>query len=239
MEDCVISMFEHSADLIAKPIFKRILAGPQMLLRATEDIDLLVHALVDGIVDESASVIECYQEQLVRFVVASSTWYANVIQAELEREVLYSPKREHTRELHLFVSDCSLLKRTLAPVITIVNDFRANLQNLLVSRAVASSVPDSARGSDNTESSSVRKIAKQSTSSRSGYWVSIQSILLTCANPTLADVSDHIQSNSDSLDSMGSLAEGLISMIFNTLSSRQNDIMEALTITTIVFLPLT
>lgn len=59
-------MFEHSADLIAKPILKRIKAGPTTLLRSTEDIDLLVHALVDGIVDNGEAVIEKYQEHLVK-----------------------------------------------------------------------------------------------------------------------------------------------------------------------------
>lgn len=61
----VISMFEHSAELIARPILKRISAGSAMLLRSTEDIDLLVHALVDGIVDNCEAVIASYQEHLV------------------------------------------------------------------------------------------------------------------------------------------------------------------------------
>lgn len=38
---------------------------------------------------------------------------------------------------------------------------------------------------------------------------------------------------------MRTLSDNLINLIFNTLSSRQNDIMRSLTITTIVFLPLT
>lgn len=63
----VISMFEHSAELIARPILKRISAGSAMLLRSTEDIDLLVHALVDGIVDNCEAVIASYQEHLVNF----------------------------------------------------------------------------------------------------------------------------------------------------------------------------
>lgn len=61
----VISMFEHSAELIARPIIKRITAGTAMLLRSTEDIDLLVHAIVDGIVDNCEAVISSYQEHLV------------------------------------------------------------------------------------------------------------------------------------------------------------------------------
>lgn len=38
---------------------------------------------------------------------------------------------------------------------------------------------------------------------------------------------------------MRALSDNLINLIFNTLSSRQNDIMRSLTVTTIVFLPLT
>ncbi|CCG81701.1 Putative uncharacterized protein [Taphrina deformans PYCC 5710] len=201
----VISIFEHSGEVIAHPILKRISAGSAMLLRNTEDIDLLIHAIVDGIVDNCEAVISSYQEHL----------------AHLERGVLDNPRREHTRELHLFISELSLLRKTLAPVITIVNDFRNNLQNAVVAKA---QFPPLTPGIGlQSEQNSNTDYFGSATNARSGYW---------------ADVADHIYANSDNIDSMRALSDNLINLIFNTLSSRQNDIMRSLTITTIVFLPL-
>lgn len=65
LSDCVISIFEQSSELIAGPILERISAGPTMLLRATEDVDLLIHALIDGIVDNCEAVTSTYQQHLV------------------------------------------------------------------------------------------------------------------------------------------------------------------------------
>lgn len=215
----VISMFEHSAELITRPILKRIAAGSAMLLRSTEDIDLLVHALVDGIVDNCEQVISGFQEHL----------------ATLERGVLDNPKREHTRELHLFISDLSLLKKTLAPVITIVNDFRNNLQNAMVAKAQLQNPVFAARtrfGENAYEPNEVNSF----TNNRSGYWADVADHSMR-SNVLPADLLVH--ANTDNIDSMRALSDNLINLIFNTLSSRQNDIMRSLTITTIVFLPLT
>ena len=60
-------------------------------------------------------------------------------------------------------------------------------------------------------------------------------ITVCCRNDTLTLV----HANTDNIESMRALSDNLINLIFNILSSRQNDIMRSLTFTTIVFLPLT
>lgn len=60
---------------------------------------------------------------------------------------------------------------------------------------------------------------------------------ITVYNPSIRLIIVH--ANADNIDSMRALSDNLINLIFNILSSRQNDIMRSLTFTTIVFLPLT
>lgn len=215
----VISMFEQSADLIGRPILRRISAGSAMLLRTTEDIDLLVHALVDGIVDNCEGVISSYQEHLVCntvFLLQTSTYF---IQAVLERGVLANPKREHARELHLFISDLSLLRKTLAPIVIIVNDFRNNSQNGAsakpqLSMTTPGPLSDECNSEGTSQTGYFQPSSAKQGSTRSGYW---------------ADIGDHVYANADNIDSMRALSDNMINLIFNTLSSRQNDIMRSLT----------
>jgi Mg2+ and Co2+ transporter CorA len=77
-------------------------------LRKSADPSLLVHSLLDLIVDEVMEVVDEYQSQILK----------------LEHEILLKPKMKTVRYLHILSGDLILHKRTLAPIKTIVYGLR-------------------------------------------------------------------------------------------------------------------
>ncbi|BFZ61677.1 hypothetical protein YB2330_002750 [Saitoella coloradoensis] len=115
-DNTVISVFEHSAPIVAEPIVKRLLTR-NTLLRSSQDASLLVQSILDGIVDLAFPIISTYQEHL----------------SELEIDVLTTPEMAHTRQLHILSGELNLLKRTLSPITSIVNSLRDHAKTVKIS----------------------------------------------------------------------------------------------------------
>jgi Mg2+ and Co2+ transporter CorA len=77
-------------------------------LRNTADPSLLVHALLDLLVDRTLEVVDEYHTRIVA----------------LEHDVLVHPKMNVVRDLHIIQGDLILHKRTLEPIKTVVYGLR-------------------------------------------------------------------------------------------------------------------
>jgi Mg2+ and Co2+ transporter CorA len=78
----LISFFEHSADVIEEPILKR-LSSAETVLRQSGDASMVMHAIIDGIVDLAIPIATAYEDSI----------------AELEMDVLTDPSIAHSKAL--------------------------------------------------------------------------------------------------------------------------------------------
>ncbi|RUS25804.1 hypothetical protein BC938DRAFT_471620 [Jimgerdemannia flammicorona] len=104
-----ISFFQHSGRPVTEPIEQR-LRQPKTLLRCSIDVSLLMQAILDAIVDHTLPIVDSYREQIV----------------ELEENILERPLMKYTRELHLITGELTLLKRTLAPIQSLIHALRGH-----------------------------------------------------------------------------------------------------------------
>ncbi len=78
----LVSFFEHSADVIEEPILKR-LQSSETVLRQSGDASMVMHAIIDGIVDLAIPIATAYEDSI----------------AELELDVLTGPTIAHSKAL--------------------------------------------------------------------------------------------------------------------------------------------
>jgi len=103
----VISIAPSSDLSFTTPINKR-LRQPDTGLRMSADPSLLVHALLDLVVDNALEVIDEYHAKINKF----------------ERSILLKPKMITVRNLHILSGDLILHKRTLQPIKTMIYGLR-------------------------------------------------------------------------------------------------------------------
>ncbi|PPQ89972.1 hypothetical protein CVT25_009612 [Psilocybe cyanescens] len=78
------------------------------VLRKSADPSLLLHSLLDLVVDKAVQVIEAYHANIHKF----------------EREILLRPQMNTVRDLHILSGDLILHKRTLDPIKTLIYGLR-------------------------------------------------------------------------------------------------------------------
>lgn len=83
-DNTLVSFFEHSADVIEEPILKR-LQSSETVLRQSGDASMVMHAIIDGIVDLAIPIATAYEESI----------------AELELDVLVDPTIAHSKALYV------------------------------------------------------------------------------------------------------------------------------------------
>ncbi|KAF9444027.1 magnesium transporter [Macrolepiota fuliginosa MF-IS2] len=103
----IISIHSKSTLDFTAPITHR-LRQPDTVLRTTPDPSILVHALLDLIVDRALQVVDAYHDKINKF----------------ERDILLKPQVKTIRRLHILSGDLILHKRTLEPIKTLVYGLR-------------------------------------------------------------------------------------------------------------------
>ncbi|TLS30463.1 hypothetical protein PpBr36_03613 [Pyricularia pennisetigena] len=135
--------------------------------------------------------------------------YADVI-GDLELDVLTRPNITHTKKLYITVGELNKIVSFVNPIISLINSLRDHKSELLHEFA-ATDLQNPSTG-----------------------------VVITPLTHTyLGDVLDHAVLIVESLQQLRTQADGMIGLIFNTISAYQNESLKQLTLMTIIFLPLT
>ncbi|OZJ05169.1 hypothetical protein BZG36_02228 [Bifiguratus adelaidae] len=117
--DTIITFFQNSGEPVTTPLYNRIRQS-YSLLRTLPDIYMLMQAVLDTIVDHAIPIADRYRSDV----------------QEMEGKILINAKMKYTTDLHLLNGELTLLKRTLAPIQSLVNTLRShNVLNPISPRA--------------------------------------------------------------------------------------------------------
>ncbi|TPX13095.1 uncharacterized protein E0L32_006521 [Thyridium curvatum] len=154
-------------------------------------------------------------DAIIDLAIPVAACYGDVI-GDLELDVLTRPNVGHTKSLYITICEINKLLAFINPILNLINALRDHKTELSLSDGHGSSVQDETLRNPLT------------------------GVIITPMTHTyLGDVVDHCVLITEQLEQIKSQAEGLISLIFNTISTFQNESMKQLTIVTIIFLPLT
>ncbi|EOO00640.1 putative family metal ion protein [Phaeoacremonium minimum UCRPA7] len=148
-------------------------------------------------------------DAIIDLAIPVATCYSDVIGDE-ELEILTHPSIKHTRNLYIIICEVNKLLSFINPITNLINALRDHKTGLSQEHATKElQNPD-------------------------------HGVIITPMTYTyLGDVLDHCVLISESLNQLKDNADGLIALIFNTISAYQNESMKQLTLATILFLPLT
>lgn len=231
IDDTVISVFEKSAPEIYRPLENR-LRSPDTLLRNTSDPAILVQAVLDASVDLLGPILNEYRSRLNKLQVQS----------------IRLPNLQHTRALHAFITDLTVLRPPLRSLVSIVeqlwsksviNRGSSGLCDLDSEETSYEDVSkkdqdhfDKKQRADRAERPHLQPHEKRQ-GSNSGRFAA------DAASFYFRNVVDHSLMYLQDLDDMRNQSKTLSSLIFNTISIRASDSVKMLSLVSVVFLPLT
>jgi Mg2+ and Co2+ transporter CorA len=121
----VISIHPKPNLEFTRPIRERLRLR-STVLRSTADPSLLVHSLLDLIVDSVMELVDEYQGKIVK----------------LEHDILLRPKMKTVRFLHILSGDLTLHKRTLEPIKTVIYGLRRYDRDRVAAKYDAKDLPE-------------------------------------------------------------------------------------------------
>ncbi|VBB87149.1 Putative transporter [Podospora comata] len=146
---------------------------------------------------------------IIDLAIQVASCYRDAI-GDIEPEVLTHPNIGHTKKLYILTSEINALISFINPITTLIQALRDHKTDMALDKAMA-------------------KILDPNH----------DPIITTLTYTYLGDVLDHCVLITDTLNRLKSSADGMIGLIFNTISAHQNESMKQLTTATIIFLPLT
>lgn len=233
--DTVISFVEKSAPEIYGPLENR-LKSRETILRRSSDPSILIQAILDASVDLFKPIMDAYRTRLNKLQIQS----------------LQRPNLEHTRALHAFMTDLTILRAPMSSIASTLAGLHSKCSaskkqrigsNLNYSRSKTKRGLEETNFGDSTETlaETYSNNSNSSGSGNSGDSNSNQGNVLISevAKLYFADVTDHALRYLEDLDDMRSQSNTLSSLIFNTISIHGSDYMKMLSLVSVVFLPLT
>lgn len=158
---------------------------------------------------DASMVGQAIIDAVIDLAIPVATCYSDAI-GDLELDVLTRPDVTHTKKLYIVINEINKILTFINPVVNLINALRDH-KTEMSQESAALHLQDPTKG-----------------------------VIITPMTHTyLGDVLDHAVLITESLNSIKSQADGLIDLIFNTISAYQNESMKQLTLATIFFLPLT
>lgn len=158
---------------------------------------------------DASMVGQAIIDAVIDLAIPVASVYADVI-GDLELDVLTRPNVTHTKKLYIIINEINKILTFINPIVNLINALRDH-KTEMSQESAALHLQDPSRG-----------------------------VIITPMTHTyLGDVLDHCVLITETLNGIKSQADGLIDLIFNTISAYQNESMKQLTLATIFFLPLT
>jgi Mg2+ and Co2+ transporter CorA len=158
---------------------------------------------------DASMVGQAIIDAIIDMAIPVANCYADVI-ADLELDVLLRPSIKQTRSLYIIQSEINKMAGLINPIASIISAMRDHKTTL----------------SQNDATNQLQN--------------PVEGVIITPMTHTyLGDVYDHCVLIGENLNTIRKSADGMIDLIFNTISAYQNESMKQLTVATIIFLPLT
>jgi Mg2+ and Co2+ transporter CorA len=218
----LVSLFADATggDGVVAPVLERIRSRSTLLTDA-EDASLLLHAVLDTIVDHSLPVVGAYAARI----------------DALERRVLSerTPRASYSKELHLLAGDLAVLRRTMVPTQQLVHKLRGPEPAVplaatpgVVGAAAATAL--SAGNNNKGGRGSVAAAAAPPPPSPPPPFIS------PLARTYLSDVLDHVETVVEDLDALAAQAGDIVGLVFSSISLAQNNSVQLLAVVSALFL---
>ena len=158
---------------------------------------------------DASMVGQAIIDAIIDLAIPAVFCYDDVI-GDIELDVLNSPNISHTRKLYILIAEINKLLNFVTPITTLIQTLRDHKADVPLDTAM-----------------------ERILDPMHPVFITTQTYIY------LGDVLDHCVLITDKLEQHKRSADGMIQLIFNTISANQNESMRQLTTATIIFLPLT